>query len=42
VFDAGTVAGLSVIDIDLTQVSEVRARLPIAQHKRPFTIPEPA
>lgn len=42
VFDAGTVAGLSVIDIDLTQVSEVRARLPIAQHRRPFKVLEPA
>ncbi|MEK6542420.1 MAG: carbon-nitrogen hydrolase family protein [Pseudomonadota bacterium] len=42
VFDSGMVAGLSVIDIDLTRVSEVRARLPITRHKRPFKVPEPA
>lgn len=37
--DAGTEAGVSIIDIDLSQVDEARARLPVLKHRRPFDRP---
>ncbi|MEQ1724694.1 MAG: carbon-nitrogen hydrolase family protein [Sphingopyxis sp.] len=38
--DAGDEAGLTVVDIDPAQVDEIRARLPILQHRRPFASPK--
>ncbi|MEQ1688905.1 MAG: carbon-nitrogen hydrolase family protein [Sphingopyxis sp.] len=39
-FDAGEENGVSMVDIDLEQIDEVRARLPILQHRRPFASPK--
>ncbi|MEQ1510071.1 MAG: carbon-nitrogen hydrolase family protein [Sphingopyxis sp.] len=39
IFDAGINAALSIIDIDLSMVDEVRSRLPVLQHQRAFAAP---
>ncbi len=39
VCDAGTEPGLSLVDLDLSRIAEVRARLPVIAHRRPFSLP---
>jgi predicted amidohydrolase len=39
--DAGTEPGITLIDLDLTEVAKARARIPSLSHDRSFTGPDP-